>query len=203
MANSSDFVRADPLAEASAAASAQLAQLVADHRAAPEQQLTRARERKAQLPNHVDRHIAAEREIAALEAKARGETGIVLSDAERLDLALGGQLDHLGAEVTAGSQVPVRDFNAAIQDDLKLGVRPELLRIYHATGKSDDRLGHIGAAIWLERFKSDPELQRRFLVGYPEVRLQYRLAHIYLAGAHEGVSPEDEAAYRARFSAYP
>jgi hypothetical protein len=196
------FVRPDPLAAGAAAAATQLAQLAGDYNAAPEQQLTRARERKAQLPNHVDRHIAAEREIAALEAKARGETGIVLSDAERLDLALGGQVDHLGVEVTAGSQVPVRDFNGAIADDLALGVPRELLRAYHSTGKSDDPLGHVGASIWLSRFNADAEWQRRFAEGDSEIHRRYRIAHYYIAGAHSGGSPQDEAAYRARFSAY-
>jgi hypothetical protein len=198
-----DFVRADPLAAGAAAASATLAQMAADHAAAPEQQLTRARERQGSLPNDADRHLAMQREIEALEAKvAHSDTGLFLTDEQRLDRALGGQIDHLGTEVTAGDQIPIRDFNAAIQDDIALGVPRELLKAYHSTGKSNDPMGHIGANIWLSRFNSDAEWQRRFNEGDLEMRRRYRIAHIYLAGAHTGISPEDEAAYRARFSAY-
>jgi hypothetical protein len=198
-----DFVRADPLAAGAAAAAETLAKLTADHAAAPAQLLERAKERKAQLPNHADRHVAADAEIRQLEAKAaRSDTGLFLTDEQRLDQALGGPVDHLGAEVTAGDQIPVRDYNAAIADDLALGVPRELLRSYHSTGKSDDPMGHVGANIWLTRFQADAEWQRRFNEGDPEMRRRYRIAHIYLAGAHAGISPQQEADYRARFSAY-
>jgi hypothetical protein len=197
------FVRPDPLAAAGAAATAQLAQMAADHHAAPEQQLTRARQHQATLPNDAARHLAAQADIDRLEAKvARGGTGVALSDEQRLDLALGGPIDHLGVEVTAGDQIPAADYTAAIQNDLALGVPRELLKSYHLTGQSGDAMGHVAADIWLTRFKSDAQWQRRFEEGDPEIRRRYRIAHIYLAGAHDGVSPEDEAAYRARYSAY-
>jgi hypothetical protein len=200
----SDFVRADPLAAGAAAAAETLAKMTADHATLPEQQLTRARERKAALPNHVDRHIEAEREIARLESQAaRGDTGLFLTDEQRLDQALGGPVSFLGAEVTAGDQIPAADYTKAIQDDVALGVPRELLKSYHATGKSDDPMGHVGANIWLARFNADQEWQRRFAEGDPEMRRRYRVAHIYLAGAHTGFSPQAEADYRARFSAYP
>jgi hypothetical protein len=197
------FVRPDPLAAGAAAATVQLAQLASDHAAAPEQQLALAKQRQALLPNDAARHLAAEAEIAALERQvARGDTGVFLTDEQRLDQALGGPVDHLGSEVTAGDQVPVADYAAAIQDDIKLGVPRELLKAYHSTGKSNDPLGHVGANIWLARFNSDPEWQQRFAAGDPEMRRRFRTASIYLAGAHTGASPQDEAAYRARFSAY-
>jgi hypothetical protein len=203
MTTNSTYVRADPLAAAASEATAQLAQMAADHHAAPEQQLTRAKERQGSLPNDAARHLAAAAEIAALEARvARGDAGLFLTDEQRLDQALGGPVSFLGAQVTAGDQVSVADYTAAIQDDIKLGVPRELLRSYHSTGKSNDPLGHVGANIWLARFNSDAEWQRRFDAGDPEMRLRHRIAHYYIAGAHEGVSPEDEAAYRARFSAY-
>jgi hypothetical protein len=203
MTTSPTFVRPDPLAAGAAAASATLAQMAADHHAAPEQELTRARQRQATLPNDASRHLAAQAEIDRLEAKvARDGTGVFLTDEQRLDQALGGPVDHLGVEVTAGDQIPVRDFNGAIADDVALGVPRELLKAYHSTGKSDDPLGHIGANIWLARFNSDPEWQSRFAAGDPELRRRFRVASIYLAGAHTGVSPQNEAAYRARFSAY-
>jgi hypothetical protein len=197
------FVRPDPLAAGAAAASEQLAQLARDHAGAPEQQLTRARERKAQLPNHADRHVAADAEIRQLEAKAaRGDTGLFLTDEQRLDAALGGPTDHLGAEVTADDQIPVRDFNAAIADDLQLGVPKELIRSYHSTGKSDDPMGHVAANIWLSRFNSDPAWQARFNQGDLEMIRRHRIAHYYIAGKHGGISPQAEADFRARYSAY-
>jgi hypothetical protein len=197
------FVRPDPLAAGAAEAAATLAQMAADHHAAPEQQLTRARERQALLPNDAARHLAAEAEIAALERQvARGDTGVFLTDEQRLDQALGGPVDHLGVEVTAGDQIPAADFSAAIQNDLALGVPRDLLRSYHLTGQSGEAMGHVAADIWLTRFKADAQWQKRFEEGDPEIRRRYRIAHIYLAGAHHGVSAEDEAAYRARFSAY-
>jgi hypothetical protein len=204
MTTSPTFVRPDPLAAAAADATATLAQMAADHHTAPEQQLTRARQRQAMLRNDAELHLEAGREISQLEAKvARGDTpGALLSDQERLDLALGGQLDHLGAEVTAGDQVPVRDFNGAIADDIKLGVPRDLLKAYHSTGKSDDPMGHVAANIWLSRFSSDPEWQLRFDRGDLEMRRRHKIAHYYIAGAHSGVSPQAEADYRARFSAY-
>jgi hypothetical protein len=199
-----DFVRPDPLAAGAAAATAQLAQLAADHHATPEQQLTRARQRQGSLPNDATLHLAAEREISQLEVKvARGDTGLFLSDEQRLDQALGGPIDHLGAEVTAGDQIPVRDYNAAIADDLQLGVPHQLLKAYHSTGKSDDPLGHVAANIWLSRFNSDAEWQARFDRGDLEMRRRHKIASYYIAGKHSGVSPQAEADYRARFSAYP
>jgi hypothetical protein len=199
----SDFVRPDPLAAGAVDAAATLARMAADHHAAPEQQLARARERKELLPNDAARHLAAEAEITQLERQvARGDTGLYLTDEQRLNAALGGPIDHLGAEVTAGDQIPIADYNSAIQNDLALGVPRPLLRAYHLTGKSDEAMGHVAADIWLTRFKSDAQWQKRFEEGDPEIRRRYRIAHIYLAGAHEGVSAEDEASYRSRYSAY-
>jgi hypothetical protein len=197
-----DFVKADPLAAGAAAAAETLAKMTADHAAAPAQQLTRARARQGSLPNDVARHLAIEAEIAQLEAKARGDTGIVLSDAERLDLALGGQIDHLGAETTVDGQLSMHDLSAAVAADLALGVPRELLKSYHLTGRSGDEMGHVAADIWIARFRADEQWQRRFAEGDPEIRRRYRIAHIYLAGAHTGISPQAEADFRARYSAY-
>jgi hypothetical protein len=181
-----DFVRADPLAAGAAAATATLAQLEADHHAAPEQQLVRARERQALLPNDATRHLAAAAEIAALEAKVAGnEAPSLMSDEQRLDQALGGQIDFLGAEVTAGDQIPTRDFNAAIAADLALGIRPELIRSFYLTGKSGEPDGHIHAATWLRMYENSPEMQRLHREGDPVICRRFRYACIYLAGAHE------------------
>jgi hypothetical protein len=197
------FVKQDPLAAAAAAAAETLAKMAGDYAAEPAQQLTRARERQGSLRNDADQHLAVQREIEALEAKvARGDTSAVLSDEQRLDLALGGKVDFLGAQTTVNQEVHPADFAAVIQDDVALGVPPKLLKAYHSTGKSDDPLGHVGASIWLSRFNSDPEWQRRFEAGDLQMQLRHRIAHYYLAGAHAGISPQQEADYRARFSAY-
>jgi hypothetical protein len=55
-----------------------------------------AKQRQALLPNDAARHLAARAEVNGLEAKvARNEAGVVLSDEQRLDQALGGPLDYL------------------------------------------------------------------------------------------------------------
>jgi hypothetical protein len=180
------YVQPDPLAGASEAASVQLAQMVRDHNAGDEQQLALARQRQALLPNDAARHLSAQAEIAALEAKiARNQAPAVLTDAERLDRALAGEVDHLGAETTVDQEVRARDFIAAIQDDLALGVRPELVRAYYATGKSDAPDGHVYADIWFEKYAADPEMQRRHREGDREISRQFRCACIYAAGSHE------------------
>jgi hypothetical protein len=181
-----DFVRADPLAEASAAASMQLAQLARDHDGTLERQLDLARQRQAVLPNDAGRHLSAEAEIAALEAKiARSQAPALLSDEARLEQALAGEVDHLGAETTVNQQIPQRDFAAAIADDLALGIRPELVRSFYLTGKSGEPDGHVHAATWLRMYENSPEMQRLHREGDPVICRRFRYACIYLAGSHE------------------
>jgi hypothetical protein len=180
------YIQPDSLATASAAASVQLAQLARDHNATLERQLDLARQRRALLPNDAGRHLSAEAEIAALEAKiARNQAPVMLTDEQRLDQALEGVIDHDGLEVTTGQQIPQRDFVGAIQDDLALGIRPELVRVYHATGKSDAPDGHIHAATWLRMYENSPEMQRLHREGDPVICRRFRYACIYMAGSHE------------------
>jgi hypothetical protein len=72
-----------------------------------------------------------------------------------------------------------------------------LVRAYHTTGRSNDRMGHVVAKYWLDLLQSDPEMQRKFAAGDPLMRRRFRSASIYLAGKHDGVSAADEAAYAA------
>ena len=87
-----------------------------------------------------------------------------------------------------------------MQDDLQLGVDPELVRSFHATGKSPDPMGHVAGQFWLDMFKRDPQMQAKFAAGDREVRRRFRAACIYVAGKHGDVDPAEEAKYRARLT---
>jgi len=92
---------------------------------------------------------------------------------------------------------------AAMQDDLALGIRPELVRSFHATGKTDDRLGHITAQYWLDRLAGDPEMQQRLAAGDPIMRQRFRVACMYVSGRCGDATPEEEVAHRNWLASSP
>ena len=85
-----------------------------------------------------------------------------------------------------------------MQDDLALGVREDLVRTFHSTGKTDDPMGHVAAQFWLDMFNSDADMQAKFARGDATMRRRFRAACMYIAGKRGDVDPADEAAYRAR-----
>src|SRR5262245_61524145 len=113
---------------------------------------------------------------------------------------MNGQVDHLGIETTVNDQIPARDFTAAIQDDLALGVSPDLVETFHKTGKSNDPMGHVAVRFWLDMFASDADMQRRFNEGDATMRKRFRTACMYIAGKCGDVDPAEEAKYRERLS---
>jgi hypothetical protein len=115
-----------------------------------------------------------------------------------------GVVDRLEIETTVGQpdnpQLPAHDFADALQSDLELGIHPDLVRSFHATGKSGDPTGHVAAQYWLDMFNSDADMQRRLAAGDLTMRRRFREAHMYLAGKCGDVSPAEEARLRAQFS---
>ncbi len=196
---------------AAAAATAQLAEMKTAYEASPQRQLERDREELARLendPHHLNARLTNERaqqDIAAIKsriavAEAGAEAAVaaqVLTDAQRVDLALQGE-SFRGPQSTIEGQIPASDFADAIRDDIALGLPASLVRRFHSTGRSDDRLGHVNAKFWLDRFNSDAEMQKKFAAGDAVMRMRFRAAHIYLNGKHPDVSAEEEAAELAR-----
>jgi hypothetical protein len=193
----------DALTKQAADANIRLEELKAEYASNPEQRISRDKAELSRLesdPYHV--HNSA-REIEVIRSRiAQTETeattavaALVLSDAQRIDAVLDGK-DLLGPGTTTEGQIPAEDFADAIREDIALGLNPQLLKSFHATGKSHDRLGHVVAKYWLDMFNADVEMRRKFVAGDPKMNRRFRAAHMYLAGAHE-VSPEEERAYAA------
>ena len=188
--SSAAFVRPDPLSARAQAATEQTRQLEADYQASPEQQLARAERHAAGLGNDATAQESARAAVARLRVQVdRGASapaaGVYLTDTQRIDNALSGVVDHLGAEVTAGAQVPSRDFSGAIADDLALGIDRELLKTFYETGLSNDPEGHIHAATWFRLYAGSEEMQRLHREGDPLICKRFRLASIYAAGSYE------------------
>jgi hypothetical protein len=112
-----------------------------------------------------------------------------LTDEQRITGALEGRTDHLGANVTAGDQVPLGDFHGAVRDIAGHGVAPEAVKSFLATGvvaNGDSREDQIAAAeMWKAKFLRDPEMQAKLDAGDPELRKQWDYYGMYAAGPHE------------------
>src|SRR5208337_4304138 len=182
----------DAAAKRAADASAMLAKMKADYDASPDQQAARARGQLAQHdadPFHQNARMTssvAQQEIAALQAQLRlaeaGALADVVTDEQRLDQAISGLIHHSGVSVASGTQIPQADFAGAIADDLALGIREDLVRAYHLTGKSDDPEGHIHAATWFRLYENSPDWQRLHREHDPVISRRFRYACIYAAG---------------------
>src|SRR6266850_563921 len=159
-------------AASKAKADADMAALVAAHRDAPEQRIQRDRNELERLQSDPHTLARSQREIDVLKGRiSQAEAGAdaavasrVLSDAQRVDLALKGETFR-GPQSSTENQIFASDFADAIQSDLAAGVRPELVKSFYATGRSNDRLGHVAAQMWLDRFSTDAELQQKFANG--------------------------------------
>jgi hypothetical protein len=187
------FIRPDPLAASAAAATEQLAQLQVDYLKSPTGQAETARAqlmRVASDPNKLAEARALQATIDRAEKQAQAEP-VALSDEARLNLAIEGIVER-GPELTWGSQISSRDLTAAVQDDLELGLREELIRNFYATGRSggpDSRETEIKLAEeWKERLLADPEMQRRLFAKDPEIMKQFRAYGMYAASREEAAA---------------
>jgi len=157
IATPADISRAN-IAKQSADATAQLAQMTKDYQSSAGARVEQLRAQLAaldadghflgaELVSHGARsqRSALQSQLAAAEAEAATEIQQAFSPVQRVDLAIEGKVDLLGIETTVNDQIPARDFTAAVQDDLQLGLREDLVRTFHATGKTDDPMGHVAA----------------------------------------------------------
>jgi hypothetical protein len=191
----------DQITKAASDATIQLEQLKAAYASSPEMKIAADRAELNRLqsdPYLLDRST---REIEVLSGRiAAAEAAPVAStDAERVDRVLAGQ-PVTGPSVTFNDQIPEADFSSAVQDDVAAGVRPELIKTYLATGKSDDPLGHVAGKFWLDLFDRSPEMQAKLRAGDPVVTRRFKTAQYYVAGKHDGIDPAAERAYAARLT---
>jgi hypothetical protein len=203
---------ADQIEAAAAAATVTLAKMTADYEAG--RQLERDEAELARLendPHHQNARLtseAARQNEAAVKAriavaKAVADAAVasqVLSDAQRVDLALKGEV-FSGPQPTTDGQIPASDFASVVAADIALGVPESMVKSFYSTGLSDGRLGHVASELWLERFRSDAEMQREFMAGNPEMQRKFRVATIAIAGKHPNVTAEEERAARAHLIA--
>jgi hypothetical protein len=210
---------ADAIETAAAEATIKLAEMTKAYRDSPEMKLELDRlalQKMRNDPHHLDRALvseAARNEQALLEARIKdAEAGAdaavasrVLSDTQRVDLAMlaiNGDVNFAGPRSTVEPQIPIKDFSDAIQSDLAADVPEALVKSFYSTGKSDERLGHVAAELWFDRFNSDAEMQRQFMEGDSTIRRKFRQASMYVSGKHPGVTAEEERAHRARLIEY-
>jgi hypothetical protein len=192
----------DAMLKQSSDASIKLEALKAAYASSPEMKLEADRAELNRLqsdPYSMDHHrrsiqVLSDR-IAAAEAAGSGPS----TEAERVDRALTGT-PVTGPSVTVGNQIPEADFFSAVQDDIAAGVKPELIKSYLSTGRSDDPLGHVAAKFWLDLFERDAGMQRRYADGDPVMRRRFKTAQYYLAGKHDGADPAAERALAARLT---
>ena len=183
-------------------ATAQLTQLTRDFQSSPDHRIEVLEREIAQLD---DSNGAATRRAvlnshlitAKTEQKAQS---VVLTDEQRVDLAMAGKIDHVGAQTTVDGQIRNDDFADAVQSDLKLGVRPGLVEAYHKTGLSDDPMGHVAAEFWMDLYRNDKEMQRKVDAGDPVMLQRMAAAKYYIAGKHPNADPAEEARYGARLT---
>jgi len=142
-------------------------------------------------------------QLAKAEAEAATEIKEAFSPEARVDNAMAGKVDHHGIETTVNDQIPAMDFTAEVQADLALGIRPELVREFHATGKSGLKFGHVEGRYWLDRLAADPEMQARLNAGDSVMRQRFRLACMLVSGRCGDATPEEEAAHRNWLASSP
>src|SRR5262249_48340970 len=173
-------------------ANIKLAELQRLYRESPEMKIQRDRDALERLKNdpfHMDKVIGgnahARNEQALLAAKISDAASA--EEARRLDIALGKTkpAEQPAARVTYGSQIPAEDHAAAVKSLLDNGVRPEMVETFLRTGHGDDPGGteveHAMAAEWERRLMADPEVQKKFLAGDPELLKQFRYFGMYRA----------------------
>jgi hypothetical protein len=197
------------------AATARLVEMKVAYEASPQRRIERDREQLAGLesdPFHVNAALtneSARANVLAIKsrlavAEAEVEASVVsqvLTNEQIIDLAIKGE-EFRGPISTAGEQIPSSDFAGVIRDDIALGIPERLVRSYHLTGLSDDKLGHIDGQAWLDRFGSDAEMQRLHAAGDPLITMRHRAASYYVAGKHPNISREEEMARRAQLRAW-
>ena len=181
--------------EQAAAATIQLAQMTADYQARPEYQLARAQERAAVMGTDIGARMAQDREIARLQKEVdrnqAAAESVYLTDEQRVDNAISGITDHLGAQVTTGDQIPLQDFNRAVADLSLAGVRDEAIASFLKTGQvagpaGETREDQIAAADrWNDRLMRDPEMQKKLLAGDPQTVREFNYFSMYAASVHE------------------
>jgi hypothetical protein len=209
---------ADAIETAAAEANIKLAEMTEAYRNSPEMKLELdklALERMRNDPHHQNLRLTSENarnQEAFLEAKIRdAEAGAeaslasrVLSDPQRVDLAtlaINGDVSFAGPRSTVEPQIPIKDFSEAIQADLAADVPEPLVKAFYGTGLSDDRMGHVAAELWFEKFNADPEWQALFMEGDRTLRRKFRQASMYLSGKHPGVTEAEERVHRAKLLA--
>jgi hypothetical protein len=192
-------------------ATAALNQMVADFKSSPDYRIEQLQREIAQLAacdsnGAASRRAVLQSQLITAETEQKSQA-VVLTDEQRIDLAMAGKIDHVGAQTTSGQpdnpQLPVEDFVSAVQDDLALGIRPELVKAFHATGKSGDPLGHVAGQYWLDQLASDKDMQARLAAGDSVMKRRFRAACIYVSGRCGDATAEEEAAYRNWLAASP
>lgn len=160
-------------------ATAQLNQLTADYRNSPAYKAEQLRAELRQLdldPSFLGKetagshgaqsHRAALREqLRVAEAEAETHVKEAFSEERRIELALAGQVDHVGVETTIDGQVPSRDFAGAIGYDVELGIRSNLIKSFYGQGQSDDKFGHKAAEVWLPSTSPIPRCRSFMLLA--------------------------------------
>jgi hypothetical protein len=189
-----------------------MAQLKADYAASPEQRAVRDREQLSRLqsdPYFLDKQIggntAALNEQAVLEARIRQAEAAALAEVEnkaaRVDLAIQDIVDQSAIETTFGDEIPVSDFVDAVQDDVRLGVNPDLIQRVLTTGTHGIPGADKLADVWYERYARSPEMQEAHKRGDPTICLQAAKAKYYKTGACDGPLSDDDVAVLRRFGA--
>src|SRR5262249_11083491 len=186
-------VQRDALTKQAADATIKLQELERAYRESPEMRLERDRAALEKLQSdayYLDRSLVnaqARREAEVLEGRIRqaeASTPLVpMTDAERVDAALMGD-PIAGPSTSFGQQIPAQDFAGVVQADIALGLRPELVKAFYSTGKSDDPQGHVYAEEWFRIYNSNPEWQRLHREGDPIICMRHKAASMYLAGRH-------------------
>jgi hypothetical protein len=166
----------ETIARESAAATAQLAEMTKAYHDRPEAKLDRDREALERMrndPSHLNRRLTsldARNEEAFLAARIRDAENQIAADRGRV--TLDPKLDPAAARrVSYGQQVPIDDFEDAVETLLEHGVRPTLVESFlqhgHGDNTKEDRpFEQDRAEEWLRKLTKllakDPEIMRQF-----------------------------------------
>jgi hypothetical protein len=177
----------ETIAKAAAAADAQMAELIAAHQNSPEMKLQRDRDELARLqsdPYTLDR---SQREIEVLQGRiAAAEAGAdaavaaqVLSDEQRVNLALEGKVSPWASSSTINGQIPLGDLGVAIEDLRAAGLNA--VQIDQAVnGAKYHRVTIDAARALYETRMADAEWVAKLAAGDRAVKREHTLIGIVL-----------------------
>src|SRR5262245_60864696 len=121
IATPADLNRA-AIAKTAADATATLQQLTRDFQSSPDHRIEVLEREIAQLGDSngaATRRAVLESNLITAKNEQKAQS-VALTDEQRVDLAMKGEVDHVGAQTTVDGQIPAKDFVGAIQDDLQL-----------------------------------------------------------------------------------